>query len=104
MDLSAKPGTSLKLSSAAAATTESQVWEPAEKQKCRLHSSKVEEMFASLLAGEIHYFCKKRKKKSPNKRTNQNLTPQALGTLLLRLIMQKLIFSKIGRASCRERV
>lgn len=61
MDLSAKPGTSLKLNSAAA-ITESQVWEPAEKEKCRLHSSKVEEMFVSLLAGEIHGCCRKKEK------------------------------------------
>lgn len=93
LDLSAKP---LKLSSPAAATTESQVWEPAEEKKYRLHSSKVDKMFASLLAEEIHCCSKKRKKnKSQNKTTNKtNLILQALGTLLLRLIMQKLGFFK----------
>lgn len=41
------------------------------KQKCRLHSSKVEEMFTSLLAEEILLFQKKKKeKKSQNKTTN----------------------------------
>lgn len=55
-------------------------------------------MFASLLAGEILVFQKEAKKpkiKSQNKpKPKANLTPQVLGILLLRWIMQKRTFSK----------
>jgi len=67
LDLSAEPGTSLKLSSPAA-TTKSQVGEQAEKQKCRLQSSKVKERFISFLAEKNTPSFQKRQK---NPKTRQ---------------------------------
>lgn len=95
LDLSAKPGRFLKLSSPP--TTKSQVWEQAEKQEFRLQSSKVKERFISFLEEKTHHHSKKDRKKILKWANQTNLTPQALGTLPLRQIIGKVKFSKDTR-------